>query len=785
VVSTAQWRHPFVRQWTWLVGLMLAATALMQMTGLFWRTDLSLYDAAMPTRPAPADVVIVAIDEASITQIGRWPWRRAIHAALLDRLRAAGARAVALDLLFTEPDNESPQSDAALAAAMAKGPPTVLPLIVELSGRGRLPAERLPIPLLLRQAAGIGHVNLELDRDGVARSVFLREGLGAPNRQQFALALLNSVSKAGPELLSGDRHPDLAGAPEVWVRDYRMLIPFLGPPGHFQQLSYVDVLRGSFSPSALHGKLVLVGVTAQGFGDAYPTPRSGEGYAMPGVEVSANILQALRAGSIVRQVPTALGMAFALVPILGVALAFLRLSPRGSLIFTALCWLGTLGLSAVALRLSGWWWPPASSLATLLVMYPLWSWRRLEAKQAYLEEEFARLEADQSPLLTDIPPTDAASQPIAFFDRRIELLRRATQRLRDVRQLLADTINSLPDAMLLVDREGRIALANPAAAALFGCNSGAGLENASLDEHLSSKVGGGALTHAALAAGAPQTLEAAFRDTAQHVLIRSTPFFGGSSNRLGTIIVLADISELRAAQREREDIVRFLSHDMKSPASSLLGLAHLQRDPTLALPAAQLSQRLDLLAQRMLTLVDGFIALARAESADPTAFSEFDLRDAIQDGYDEVWATAEVRKIQIVVELPEDPIMIQGDRQLLGRALVNLLANAVKFSPIGSRVWMTCLHETAEAVVTIRDQGPGISPKNRAALFQRFSRARHAHPGDPGGTGLGLAFVRVAAQKHNGRVWIVEDSDSGAEFRLAVPSVGNSPPHGRRVAEEG
>jgi hypothetical protein len=93
-------------------------------------------------------------------------------------------------------------------------------------------------------------------------------------------------------------------------------------------------------------------------------------------------------------------------------------------------------------------------------------------------------------------------------------------------------------------------------------------------------------------------------------------------------------------------------YDMKSPASSLLGLAQLQREPARALPAGELSQRLDLLAQRLLTLVEGFVWLARAESSDPFAFEDFDLRNAVQDAYDEVWALAQVRNTSIAASVP-------------------------------------------------------------------------------------------------------------------------------------
>jgi CHASE2 domain-containing sensor protein len=126
------WRALVLRQRAWFLAALLAATALLYGLGIFWRADLAIFDAVLPTGPAPSDVVIVAIDDASIAQLGRWPWSRAVHAALLDRLRAAGARSVALDIIFTEPDPNSPASDTALAVAMSQGPPTVLPLLADL-----------------------------------------------------------------------------------------------------------------------------------------------------------------------------------------------------------------------------------------------------------------------------------------------------------------------------------------------------------------------------------------------------------------------------------------------------------------------------------------------------------------------------------------------------------------------------------------------------------------------------------------------------------------------------
>ncbi len=766
-MSETSWRSRFLRQRVWFVIALLCLTTLLYLSNVFWRTDLEIFDAALPTAPAPADVLVVAIDDASIAALGRWPWPRAVHASLLDRLREDGARAVALDILFTEPDPNSPEGDIALARAMERGPPTVLPLLADLRGSSQVPRERLPIPILAQAAAGLGHVDLEVDPDGIVRSLFLREGPGAATREYLAAALLEHTPGAGPIQLWGERHPEVAGPSTAWVRDYRMLIPFLGPPGHFAQVSYVDVLRGEVSPAAIRGKWVLVGATATGLGDGFATPRSGQSRPMPGVEIGAHVLHALHSGTMISRASMPITFLLGLIPVALAGVGLARLSPGRSLLLTTLLVIATLGLSVLLLREVGWWWPPTASLAVLLAAYPLWSWQRLEATQTFLEEELSQLARESFPLLPDLPQTSMARGSDDFLQRRIGLLQQATRRLRSARSLFAGTIDALPDATILVDNRGQIVLVNPAARALFGSPDNRPLEGTAVDE-LFSRRALGQLQFASLAGRAPCTVEVVLTQTGRHCLVRAVAFHDEPGVRAGTIIDLADVTELRAAQREREEVLRFLSHDMKSPATSLLGLAQLQRDPARALGHEELSQRLDLLALRVLTLVDNFVALARAESTDPAKFDHFDVRDAVQDAYDEVWAAAQAREVTISPSVSETACMVSGDRQLLARAIINLLSNAIKFSAPGSGVELLCEDVTDNAVISIVDHGAGIEPERRAALFQRFSRGLHRGT-DPGGAGLGLAFVRVVAAKHGGGAWA--EHERGTVFRLSVPLI--------------
>lgn len=130
----------------------------------------------------------------------------------------------------------------------------------------------------------------------------------------MALALLE-VGHAAPRPLPGARAPPTAIPPNTWASDYHILIPFLGPPGHVHHISYVDALRGNIPTAALRNKWVLVGATAQGLGDAYPTPRPGEGVAMPGIEIMANVLNALQTKHSIRPLGRGWAIGLSLLPL--------------------------------------------------------------------------------------------------------------------------------------------------------------------------------------------------------------------------------------------------------------------------------------------------------------------------------------------------------------------------------------------------------------------------------------------------------------------------------------
>ncbi|MGF1613945.1 MAG: CHASE2 domain-containing protein [Gammaproteobacteria bacterium] len=379
-------------------ALLVGLTLLLVQQDWLWRLDRLFYDShlAFTFRPAPEDVLIVAIDESSLAALGRWPWSRRVHAELLQRLADAGARVIALNILTAELDPQDGEGDRLLAEALRGNGRTVLPLIVEQPHHGGQLVETLPLPMLAVAAAGIGHVQAEFDGDGMVRGLFLKEGLGTPHWPTLAVALLQVAEPGKWDVLPGERDPaPLRDAPQMLTRDHYMLVPFAGPPGHYPRISYHRVLAGDFPPGLFQDKYVLVGVTTSGLGDGLPTPVSGRSQPMPGVEFSANVLDALRLGLVIEPVSRRWQMLISAGLVLLPVWLYSYFAPRWNLLLAVLLMVGGLGWSLILLRVGKLWFPPAPVLVAFAISYPLWSWRRLGLAMHYLDSELAVLRAEQ------------------------------------------------------------------------------------------------------------------------------------------------------------------------------------------------------------------------------------------------------------------------------------------------------------------------------------------------------------------------------------------------------
>ncbi|NPT59675.1 CHASE2 domain-containing protein [Paraburkholderia elongata] len=800
----------FLLEWVGIGCLGIVVILLSSLGRLTASVDNLVYDRFLSLRAQPLlrDIVVLEIDNASIAQLGRWPWPRSVHARLLEQLAKAKPAAVIYDVLFTEANPEDTQ----LARAIALSP-TYLPMLLTPpdSAERRVAVE--PVAPLAHAAAGLGHINLEVDSDGIVRSVARFEGDADSRWPQLMVPVAQAVERGALQLNEPPRRPS-SGEAATQSSDSsdnsedRFLIPFGLNAQNYAKLSFASVLAGDVPADKLRGRIVLIGVTASGLYDRFATPVSGELGPLPGVYIHANALDTLLTGRELEPAEPWVLFAVSLLPLAGLLAGFLVLSPRRSLLLTvALGVLATAG-SAVLLYGARLWMSPVPAIFGLIVVYPIWNWRRLEMTMAYLREELQRL-ADEPHLLPETPQRRREFGG-DVLEQHMALMAQAAQRVQDMKRFVWDSLDSMPEPILVSDVQGIVLIANHAAKAHFA-RLGAPLPEGrpmrevlggltlvkTIDSGAASDAENNLLAHAqwpalldparrefaALMAQGVEVRDAHERDH----LLRYANCTNEQGETTGWIAGLVDVSALHAAERQREDALRLLSHDMRSPQASILALVEIERARSEPVLARRLLERIERYAQRALTLADDFVQLARAESQayvlEPVSMTELMI-----DASDEVWPQAHAKRITLQTDTngeEDEGHWICADRSLMTRALVNILNNAVKYSPPDTRI--TCslkslgtsggLAQTAapgavkRVSCTIRDEGYGIPKEQQAGLFERFRRFHETERPEVGGAGLGMAFVKTVVTRHGGDVDVVSAPGKGTAFTISLPAL--------------
>lgn len=230
------------------------------------------------------------------------------------------------------------------------------------------------------------------------------------------------------------------------------------------------------------------------------------------------------------------------------------------------------------------------------------------------------------------------------------------------------------------------------------------------------------------------------------------------------------IARFRHAQQKREETLRFLSHDMRAPQNAILAMIDMQRREPDARDEREVLTRIEQRATDTLELMDGFVQLERAEVI-PLGQQAIDLSDLLQEACDVCWELASQRQIRLETDALPEHAWVQGDRKLLGRVLRNLIDNAIKYSPDNTRIQCTISRAGANWNISIEDQGRGIPPAQLQGIFEPFTRVATDTPGNAGGAGLGLAFVRTTLLRHGGTISAHSQEGRGSTFVVSLPAM--------------
>lgn len=745
-----------VLEWWLVLILAIIALAVAVASEATSRVDFLLYDV-LQRNLAPStneQLLLVAIDDRSIAEEGSWPWPRDRTAKLVDTIGEARPAALGLDMLLL--DTGAPASDAALSQAIGRAAPTFLPVRFAVPGSNGAAFDLVqPAAPLRRGAAGLGQVAIVPDSDGLIRRAYLHYRAGGQVWPSLAALVAGKPERA--DAVAASAMGPIVGTDPV-------LISFAGPSGTFPTVSAVSVMRGEVPPEFLRGRRILVGVTASGVGDVYATSAGVDGSLMPGVEIQANLVATLLDG---RPIAPADGwqiFVFALLPLVLMLTGLRFLRPRLTLPLIVALACAVMLASFGLFHFGALWLPPATALTAILLAYPVWSWRKLALASHYFTQELER--SSSGPAI--FPERgDSGHLPIDALDRQMYLLSRALQRERSMRRFVTDRLAQMPDYVQVTDLEGRVVFANAGTRRLFADLNGGGTAEMADDLlayfRRTSPSGRSPIRFAAATRtqGVPWHCEAETW-TGGCFEVRFEPQRDGDDRLVGHVIRIIDKTDATVAQRQRDEALQLLSHDMRAPQASIISFLD-----SLPIGAVEqgIGERIRGYARHTLKLADDFVHFAKAQTLE-LHFEELDIADLAHEAADSMWPQARAKGVQIVLNTPPDGLSVVGSASLLSRMLINLIDNAIKFSPPGETVDVICSDSERGAIVTLHNGGAGIAPERMALLYQRF---QSMVPAGGEGVGLGLAFVQIVVRRHGGTIQCASADGEGTTFTVELP----------------
>ncbi|MFL5674716.1 MAG: sensor histidine kinase [Chloroflexota bacterium] len=361
---------------------------------------------------------------------------------------------------------------------------------------------------------------------------------------------------------------------------------------------------------------------------------------------------------------------------------------------------------------------------------------------------------------------DAEAAVVALRDRAVK----AELDTALIRNDQSDFVRALELGVMIVDEDLRIVGANPAAHALLGVAPGTlpgrTLIGAFITVHAES------LARTALAVGsATEEISVAGVDGPRLVL-RARRVPSG-----GLWLVVEDVSELRRLQQIRAEFIDNLSHELRTPLTTVSLLAEtLTREADAAGDAIPPRMRdriekIEVETGHLVQMVTELLDLSRIESGATLGVVDLvDIGRVAVESTERLRLFAERQGVTLRVDVADDIPRIRGDEDRLGQVIVNLLHNAVKFSPDGGDVVVAAHATASDVIVSVTDHGVGIPRSARARIFERFYKVDRARfRGGTGGTGLGLAISRHIIEQHGGRIWVDSTEGAGSTFSFSLP----------------
>ena len=445
--------------------------------------------------------------------------------------------------------------------------------------------------------------------------------------------------------------------------------------------------------------------------------------------------------SIFRSLQWRIGLAYAVLTSIAVA---------------ALALVGDTGLAAALVAL-------AASLVCIGLAFLLlrWTVRSIRA----VTEAARRLALGELEHRVESRGPDETRELASAFNAMANALQDTVQGFSDEGSKLAAVLDTMADGVVLVRSEGRIEAMNGAAGALLGLKPEGARDRPFMEVVRDHDLR--LLMTQALESRQQERGEVELLSHRRFVSAIATPLAGSESTAV--LLTLHDLTQLRQIETTRREFVSNVSHELRTPLSSVKALAEALENGALedSDTARDFVRRIHGEADRMSALVEELLELSRLESGQAALQMEtVDLAALASSEIEACQLRAEAAGVALAARLPDAPALVRGEREKLRQVLVNLLDNALKFTPSGGVVTVS-VHAAAGGVeVSVQDTGAGIPAEHLPHVFERFYKVDRARR--DGGTGLGLAIVRHIVEAHGGTARVESREGEGTTVSVML-----------------
>jgi two-component system phosphate regulon sensor histidine kinase PhoR len=361
---------------------------------------------------------------------------------------------------------------------------------------------------------------------------------------------------------------------------------------------------------------------------------------------------------------------------------------------------------------------------------------------------------------------DEIGQLEQAFTEMSSRLKTQIDELQKERGTLTAVLANMTDGILIVDQAGNVQLINLAAQRMFKVNETEALGHSLIEVVRNHQVAG--LWRKSQVTGEQQTTT--LETSPDRLLVQgiATPLqqsLPGSS-----LLVFQDLTRMRRLEMVRRDFVSNVSHELRTPLASLKALTETLMEGALEDPPAarRFLTRMEGEIDNLTQMVQELLELSRIESGKvPLERRSITPLELLTPAVERMQLQAERAGLTISLECQEDLPPVSADPTRIEQVLVNLLHNAIKFTPPGGKITVSGYHEATSVIIFVKDTGVGIAPDALPRIFERFYKADRARSG--GGTGLGLSIARHLVEAHGGRIWAESAVSQGSTFYFSIP----------------